>query len=148
MSPTSPAQLIDGFDRRISYLRLSVTDRCDFRCQYCMAETMEFLPRAQVLTIEELVRTARLFTELGVRKIRVTGGEPLIRRGVDRCSEPWQSARFGDTRPDHQRQPACCTSTPAPRGWRQLSQYQLDSLDPSRFHPIADRPPRCGSKRH
>ena len=83
MSPTPPAQLIDSFDRLISYLRLSVTDRCDFRCQYCMAETMEFLPRAQVLTIEELLRTARLFTELGVRKIRVTGGEPLIRRGVD-----------------------------------------------------------------
>ena len=63
-------------------MRLSVTDRCDFRCQYCMAETMEFLPRSEVLTIEELLRTARLFTELGVRKIRVTGGEPLIRRGV------------------------------------------------------------------
>ena len=58
-----PAQLIDGFDRRISYLRLSVTDRCDFRCQYCMAETMQFLPRKDVLTIEELVRIARLFTE-------------------------------------------------------------------------------------
>ena len=82
MSPDRPTQLIDRFDRRISYLRLSVTDRCDFRCQYCMAETMEFLPRSEVLTIEELLRTARLFTELGVRKIRVTGGEPLIRRGV------------------------------------------------------------------
>ena len=82
MSSDRPTQLIDRFDRRISYLRLSVTDRCDFRCQYCMAETMEFLPRSEVLTIEELLRTARLFTELGVRKIRVTGGEPLIRRGV------------------------------------------------------------------
>ena len=82
-----PTQLIDRFDRRISYLRLSVTDRCDFRCQYCMAETMEFLPRSEVLTIEELLRTARLFTELGVRKIRVTGGEPLIRRGVHELFE-------------------------------------------------------------
>ena len=82
MSTNPNAQLIDGFDRRISYLRLSVTDRCDFRCQYCMAETMQFLPRRDVLTIEELVRIARLFTELGVRKIRVTGGEPLVRRGV------------------------------------------------------------------
>ena len=82
MPPDRPTQLIDRYDRRISYLRLSVTDRCDFRCQYCMAETMEFLRRSEVLTIEELLRTARLFTELGVRKIRVTGGEPLIRRGV------------------------------------------------------------------
>ena len=87
MTPDRPTQLIDRFDRRISYLRLSVTDRCDFRCQYCMAETMEFLPRSEVLTIEELLRTARLFTELGVRKIRVTGGEPLIRRGVHELFE-------------------------------------------------------------
>jgi cyclic pyranopterin phosphate synthase len=83
MTLGNTTQLIDGFDRTISYLRLSVTDRCDFRCQYCMAETMQFLPRAEVLSIEELLRTARLFTELGVKKIRVTGGEPLIRRGVD-----------------------------------------------------------------
>ena len=87
MSTDRPTQLIDRFDRRISYLRLSVTDRCDFRCQYCMAETMEFLHRSEVLTIEELLRTARLFTELGVRKIRVTGGEPLIRRGVHELFE-------------------------------------------------------------
>ena len=87
MSSDRPTQLIDRFDRQISYLRLSVTDRCDFRCQYCMAETMEFLPRSEVLTIEELLRTARLFTELGVRKIRVTGGEPLIRRGVHELFE-------------------------------------------------------------
>ena len=78
--PVSP--LIDGYGRKISYLRLSITDRCDFRCQYCMAETMQFLPRSEVLTIEELLRTARVFTELGVRKIRVTGGEPLVRKGA------------------------------------------------------------------
>ena len=83
MTLGNTTQLIDGFDRTISYLRLSVTDRCDFRCQYCMAETMQFLPRAEVLSIEELLRTAKLFTELGVKKIRITGGEPLIRRGVD-----------------------------------------------------------------
>ena len=83
MALDNTTQLIDGFDRTISYLRLSVTDRCDFRCQYCMAETMQFLPRAEVLSIEELLRTAKLFTELGVKKIRITGGEPLIRRGVD-----------------------------------------------------------------
>lgn len=92
-----PTQLIDRFDRRISYLRLSVTDRCDFRCQYCMAETMQFLPRSEVLTIEELLRTARLFTELGVRKIRVTGGEPLIRRGVNELFEGLGSLAGLDT---------------------------------------------------
>ena len=93
----APTQLIDRFDRRISYLRLSVTDRCDFRCQYCMAETMQFLPRSEVLTIEELLRTARLFTELGVRKIRVTGGEPLIRRGVTELFEGLGSLAGLDT---------------------------------------------------
>ncbi len=75
--------LIDSFDRSISYLRLSVTDRCDFRCQYCMAEEMTFLPRSQVLSLEELARIAKVFVGLGVRKIRVTGGEPLVRKGVD-----------------------------------------------------------------
>ena len=67
--------LIDSFDRSISYLRLSVTDRCDFRCQYCMAEEMTFLPRSQVLSLEELARIAKVFVGLGVRKIRVTGGD-------------------------------------------------------------------------
>ena len=69
--------LQDGFGRSIDYLRLSVTDRCDFRCVYCMAEDMTFLPRQQVLTLEELERTARIFVAQGVRKIRLTGGEPL-----------------------------------------------------------------------
>ena len=77
----SPA-LIDRFGRRITYVRLSVTDRCDLRCVYCMAEDMTFLPRAQVLTLEELARLGRCFTELGVTKLRVTGGEPLVRRDV------------------------------------------------------------------
>ena len=74
--------LIDGFGRRITYLRLSVTDRCDFRCVYCMAEEMTFLPRAQVLTLEELALVGEVFAELGVKSIRVTGGEPLVRRDV------------------------------------------------------------------
>ncbi|GAB4257964.1 MAG: GTP 3',8-cyclase MoaA [Methylomicrobium sp.] len=74
--------LIDRFGRKVDYLRISITDRCDFRCQYCMAEHMEFLPRAQVLTLEEIHAIARAFTELGVKKIRITGGEPLVRKGV------------------------------------------------------------------
>ncbi len=74
--------LTDGFGRHITYLRLSVTDRCDFRCVYCMAEDMEFLPRQQVLTLEESAEICRAFSELGVSKIRITGGEPLVRRGI------------------------------------------------------------------
>ncbi len=83
LTPLQPA-LTDAFRRRISYLRLSVTDRCDLRCVYCMAEDMTFLPRQQVLTLEELARIARVFVSLGVEKIRLTGGEPLVRQNL-----PW-----------------------------------------------------------
>ncbi len=74
--------LADGFGRRIRYLRVSVTDRCDLRCVYCMPERMRFLPRAEVLSLEELDRLCSLFVAQGVRKLRLTGGEPLVRRGV------------------------------------------------------------------
>ena len=75
--------LQDPFKRKINYLRLSVTDRCDFRCQYCMSEDIEFMPKHQMLTIEEMNRLANIFINLGVEKIRLTGGEPLVRRGVN-----------------------------------------------------------------
>ncbi len=75
-------QLIDPFGRAVTYLRVSVTDRCDFRCVYCMAEDMTFLPKAEILTLEELDRVASAFVRLGVRKLRLTGGEPLVRRNV------------------------------------------------------------------
>ena len=74
--------MIDPFGRHISYLRVSVTDRCDFRCIYCMSEDMTFLPKAEVLTLEELDRACSAFVRLGVRKLRLTGGEPLVRRGI------------------------------------------------------------------
>ncbi|MGP5307339.1 GTP 3',8-cyclase MoaA [Vreelandella alkaliphila] len=74
--------LVDGFGRTVRYLRISVTDRCDFRCVYCMAEEMTFLPRAQLLTLEEIATLSQAFVELGVEKIRLTGGEPLVRQGV------------------------------------------------------------------
>ncbi|MBK8906638.1 MAG: GTP 3',8-cyclase MoaA [Rhodospirillales bacterium] len=74
--------MIDPFGRRITYLRVSVTDRCDFRCRYCMAEEMTFLPKADVLTLEELDRLCGAFIKRGVRKLRITGGEPLVRRNV------------------------------------------------------------------
>ncbi|MCH7796035.1 MAG: radical SAM protein, partial [Proteobacteria bacterium] len=75
-------QLIDPFGRAVTYLRVSVTDRCDFRCVYCMAEDMTFLPKAEILTLEELDRVASAFVRLGVRKLRLTGGEPLVRRNI------------------------------------------------------------------
>jgi cyclic pyranopterin phosphate synthase len=78
----APAPLADGFGRTVSYLRLSVTDRCDLRCVYCMAEHMVFLPKAELLTLEELDRVASAFVGLGTRKLRITGGEPLVRKGV------------------------------------------------------------------
>jgi len=78
--PAGP--LIDRFGRHVTYVRISVTDRCDFRCTYCMSEDMTFVPRAQVLTLEEHATIARAFTELGVTKIRITGGEPLVRRNI------------------------------------------------------------------
>jgi GTP 3',8-cyclase len=75
-------RLIDPFGRAISYLRVSVTDRCDFRCVYCMAENMSFLPKSEILTLEELDRLCSAFVARGVRKLRLTGGEPLVRRGI------------------------------------------------------------------
>ena len=86
MADTAPTQasrpLTDPFGRTITYLRLSVTDRCDLRCVYCMAEDQDFLPKSQVLTLEELTDVARAFIRRGVRKIRLTGGEPLVRKNV------------------------------------------------------------------
>jgi len=84
LSATIPpaAPLVDPFGRAITYVRVSVTDRCDFRCVYCMAENMEFLPKRDLLTLEELDRLCSAFVEMGTRKIRITGGEPLVRRGI------------------------------------------------------------------
>ena len=75
-------KLVDNFGRQVTYVRLSVTDRCDFRCVYCMSESMTFLPKESVLSLEEIGRIAQVFSELGVEKIRLTGGEPLVRRDV------------------------------------------------------------------
>src|SRR5210317_14905 len=74
--------LIDPFARAITYLRVSVTDRCDFRCVYCMAENMQFLPKKELLTLEELDRLCSTFVRMGVQKLRITGGEPLVRRDI------------------------------------------------------------------
>ena len=84
-------QLIDRFGRRVNYVRMSITDRCDFRCVYCMDEEMVFMPRQQLLGLEEIVSLIRAFAELGVEKVRVTGGEPLVRKNVD-----WLFKELGD----------------------------------------------------
>jgi cyclic pyranopterin phosphate synthase len=76
------SDMIDPFGRAVSYLRMSVTDRCDFRCVYCMSENMTFLPKAQILSLEELDRVCSAFVRLGVKKLRMTGGEPLVRRDI------------------------------------------------------------------
>ncbi len=82
MNTQLPSELIDRFARRVDYVRLSVTDRCDFRCVYCMAEEMQFIPKQEILSLEEIYQLAVAFTELGVGKIRLTGGEPLIRNNI------------------------------------------------------------------
>jgi cyclic pyranopterin phosphate synthase len=79
--------MVDGFGRRITYVRMSVTDRCDLRCRYCMAERMTFLPRKDVLSLEEIVDLADIFIARGVKRIRLTGGEPLVRKGIDQLVE-------------------------------------------------------------
>ncbi len=82
VASVQPSPLVDPFARAITYLRVSVTDRCDFRCVYCMSENMTFLPKADILTLEELDRLCSAFVARGVRKLRLTGGEPLVRRGI------------------------------------------------------------------
>src|SRR6478672_9616108 len=82
MNAHAPPALVDPFGRAISYVRISVTDRCDYRCVYCMSEDMNFLPKRDILSLEELDRLSATLISLGTRKIRVTGGEPLVRRNV------------------------------------------------------------------
>ena len=83
----SPSGQMDRFGRKVTYLRISVTDRCDLRCIYCMSENMQFVPRTQLLTLEEIIRIGKSFVDLGVNKIRITGGEPLTRRNIMKVFE-------------------------------------------------------------
>ncbi len=134
--------MIDGFGRRISYVRLSVTDRCDLRCRYCMAEQMTFLPRADILSIEELIALADLFIARGVTRIRLTGGEPLVRRGIDTLV-----ARLGErigrgldelTLTTNGTQLARCAPLLAGAGVRRVN-VSLDSRKADRFRYITRR---------
>ena len=95
VSSAKPGSMVDGFGRKIDYVRISVTDRCNLRCRYCMAEHMQFLPKRDILTLEEIVELSDILIARGVRRIRLTGGEPLVRRGVGELFRSLGS-RIGD----------------------------------------------------
>src|SRR4051794_28940236 len=132
--------VIDPFGRGISYVRVSVTDRCDFRCVYCMAEDMTFLPKAELLTLEELDRLCTAFVRLGVRKIRLTGGEPLVRRNV-----MWLIEQLGRHVTTGSLDELTITTNGSQLGRLASGLYRsgvrrlnvsLDTLDPDRFQAI------------
>jgi GTP 3',8-cyclase len=134
--------MIDGFGRRITYVRMSVTDRCDLRCRYCMAEKMTFLPRKDVLTLEEIVELADIFIARGVKRIRLTGGEPLVRKGVDLLVEQL-GRRIGGgldelTMTTNGTQLAGHAQILFDAGIRRIN-VSLDSREPERFRHITRR---------
>jgi cyclic pyranopterin phosphate synthase len=138
--PASPAPMIDPFGRMVSYLRVSVTDRCDFRCTYCMAEKMVFLPKKDLLTLEELERLCSAFIGKGVRKIRLTGGEPLVRHNIMHLVRALGS-RIGAggleelTLTTNGSQLARYATELADAGIRRIN-VSVDTLDPEKFHAI------------
>jgi cyclic pyranopterin phosphate synthase len=137
---TGSPQLVDPFGRAIAYLRVSVTDRCDFRCVYCMAENMSFLPKAEVLTLEELDRLCSAFVARGVRKLRLTGGEPLVRRGimtlVTSLSRHLRSGALDElTLTTNGSQLTKYADALAAAGIRRIN-VSLDTLDPDKFRAI------------
>ncbi len=132
--------MIDPFGRTISYLRVSVTDRCDLRCVYCMAEDMTFLPRNQLLTLEELDRVCSAFISLGVRKLRLTGGEPLVRKNllslVESLGRHLKTGALDElTLTTNGTQLDTAAERLAAAGVKRIN-ISLDSLDPSRFKAI------------
>ena len=136
----APASLVDPFGRAITYLRVSVTDRCDFRCVYCMSEDMNFLPKRDILTLEELDRLCSAFVTLGTRKLRITGGEPLVRRDIMRLfrslSRHLLSGDLGElTLTTNGSQLARYASELADCGVRRVN-VSLDTLDPKKFRAI------------
>ena len=135
-----PAPLIDPFGRAISYLRVSVTDRCDFRCVYCMSENMSFLPKADILSLEELDRLCSAFVARGVRKLRLTGGEPLVRRGImtlfGSLSRHLKSGALDElTVTTNGSQLPKYAAELARHGVKRIN-VSLDTLDPDRFRAI------------
>jgi GTP 3',8-cyclase len=133
------SSLTDHFGRRISYVRLSLTDRCDMRCRYCMAEEMVFLPRSEILSLEEIAELARHFVARGVTRIRLTGGEPLARRGaVEVAKEIGELIGQGLdelTLTTNATKLAECADGLWDAGIRRIN-VSLDSRDPERFHHV------------
>ncbi|OOG67442.1 cyclic pyranopterin phosphate synthase [Sinorhizobium sp. A49] len=134
------APMIDPFGRAITYLRVSVTDRCDFRCTYCMAEHMTFLPKKDLLTLEELHRLCSAFIAKGVRKLRLTGGEPLVRKNimflVRELGREIEAGRLDElTLTTNGSQLAKHAAELAECGVRRIN-VSLDTLDPAKFHQI------------
>lgn len=134
------SDLIDPFGRKVDYLRVSVTDRCDLRCVYCMSENMTFLPRKDLLSLEELDRLCTIFVEKGVRKIRLTGGEPLVRRGImdfiNRFSRHLESGALHElTLTTNATQLARFAGPLADAGVRRIN-VSLDTLDPAKFTSV------------
>ena len=132
--------MIDPFGRTISYLRVSVTDRCDFRCVYCMSEDMAFLPRKDLLSLEELDRLCTVFIEKGVRKLRLTGGEPLVRKNimhlVRELSRHLKSGALEElTLTTNGSQLSRFAAELADCGVKRIN-VSLDTLDPEKFHRI------------
>jgi GTP 3',8-cyclase len=146
--------LIDPFARAISYLRVSVTDRCDFRCTYCMSEHMTFLPKADLLSLEELDRLCSTFVRLGVQKLRITGGEPLVRKGIltffEAMSRHLQTGALKElTLTTNGSQLAKFAQPLADLGVRRVN-VSLDTLDPAKFtadHPLGPPAPGAGRDR-
>ncbi len=133
-------EMIDPFDRKVSYLRVSVTDRCDFRCVYCMSEDMTFLPKSDVLSLEELDRLCSAFIRKGVRKLRLTGGEPLVRRNImSLMHNLGRHLKTGDldelTLTTNGSQLARFAGDLAKSGVRRIN-VSMDTLDPDKFHKI------------
>ena len=132
--------LVDPFARRISYLRVSVTDRCDFRCTYCMSEHMTFLPKVELLSLEELDRLCSAFIRMGVQKLRITGGEPLVRKGIltffQAMSRHLDSGALQElTLTTNGSQLATFAAPLAALGVRRVN-VSLDTLDPDKFARI------------
>jgi cyclic pyranopterin phosphate synthase len=133
-------ELIDPFGRVISYVRVSVTDRCDLRCVYCMAEDMTFLPKSEILSLEELDRVCSAFVDLGVKKLRLTGGEPLVRRNIlsliRSLSQHLESGRLEElTLTTNGTQLAKFADDLAAAGMRRVN-VSLDTLNPAKFAAI------------
>ena len=130
------AKLTDRFGRTVNYVRLSVTDRCDFRCVYCMAEEMTFLPREQILTLEEIARVAKTFVALGTEKIRLTGGEPLVRKDILELVKDIGSFGLWDFAMTTNGSQLPTMAEPLRKAGLKRLNISLDSLDADKFHRI------------